>query len=179
MKPFTIISETIDYQDGDRLFVIKTKLLTPAGKQVEWKYTRLKEGVIVLPMDDDGNVYLKKEWRFNRKGFLWELPSGWAEKEKPTKADLRDAANRELQEEVGLKSHNLTHLISFYPTNHICSQFHIFLAKNLKPSPLARDEHELLEVEKLPFKEAYRRVIEEQIPTAQVLIAFLMAKEMM
>ncbi|HWZ66029.1 MAG TPA: NUDIX hydrolase [Patescibacteria group bacterium] len=178
MKPFTIISETIEYQDRDRLFVMKAKLITPVGKQVEWGYSKMKEAVVVLPIDNEGNVYLKKEWRLNRKDFVWELPSGWVEEKNPTKSDIREAANRELQEEIGVKAHDLVHLTSFYPTNHMSSQFHIFLAKGLMASSLEGDEHEHLEVDKLTFDQAFK-LVTQQTPTAQVLIAFLLTKQNM
>ncbi len=177
LKPFIIISETIEYQDGSRLAIVRANLKTPTNEAVAWTYSKTKEGVIIIPIDEHGAVYIKKEWRLNRRDFVWELPSGWVEHEAPTSDDIAEAANRELQEEIGLRSNELTLLTSFYPTNHTSGRFHVFLARHLQRSVLPADDHEHLEIEKLSFPEAYKRVAKDQIPTAQVLVAFLLAEK--
>ncbi len=177
LKPFQVLSETEVYDDANRLVVVNSHLLTPEGKEVDWSYIKIKDGVIVIPVDQDGNVYVKVEWRLARRGFVWEFPSGLVETIDPTTADIEATANRELQEEIGRKAKKLVHLVSYYPSNYTTGKFHIFLATGLEESNLPKDEHEYLEVKKLPFEEAYISLTQEQVPTAQTVLAFLMARE--
>jgi ADP-ribose diphosphatase len=177
MKPFKVLSEQVVFKTNNRISVIESKLETPEGKPVTWNYLSSRDGVIVLPLDNQNNVYLKKEWRLNRKDFVWEVVSGWIEEENPTSDLVLAAANRELQEEIGFKSRNLELLDTFYLSNQMSTKFHIFLARGLVESKLLGDDDEFLEVEKYPFAEAYQIVAQKQIPTAQNLLVFLLVKE--
>jgi len=174
MKPFKIIEEREVYNAEGRIIIVETDLITPEGKQVTWHFAKGADVVIILPLDSSGRVLLKREWRANRKDFTWGLPSGIIDKGETSEA----AALRELQEELGFKAGKLTKLITVFPTNHIRSQFHIFLAENLSPSMLQGDEHEILEVSSLPFDEAYNLVIKQQTPTAQDALAFELAAKL-
>jgi len=171
MKPFEVISEAEEYRDRDRFSVIRATLRTPNGDEVGWTYTRQGDGVIVLAPDGSGNIRVKREWRLNRKDFCWELPSGYVDMEHPSEEDILDAANRELQEEVGMKGNTLRLLRTYYLSNHATSKWHIVLATDLVPSKLPGDEHEYVEARNLPIAEARKLLLEDQIPTAQVLIA--------
>jgi ADP-ribose pyrophosphatase len=157
----------------------------PDGTRLNWAYIHGKDLVIVLPMDNDGNVILKREWRLNRKDFVWEVVSGWVDIASPTEDQLKEEANRELQEEVGYKAGTLTKLISIYPFNHMDSHFHLYLATDLEASTVeldeqqrvANDEIEILYVKKFPFAEAYDLVMNQQEPTGQNAVIFLLAKQ--
>lgn len=139
--------------------IIEADLETPEGKKVTWSVISGKDIVVVLAMDDQKNVYLKQEWRLNRKDFVWEVVSGVVEEENPTEEQILTTAQRELQEEIGMKAGSLKKLLSFYPFNHMRSKVHLFLATELSQNKLEGDEHEFLEVKKLPFSEAYDLVV--------------------
>ncbi len=177
MKNFKVINETEEYSDGKRFSIIRAKLKTPEDKEINWSYIKGRDGVIVIALDEEKNIYIKKEWRLARKGFLWELPSGYIEKEKPSIKDIKDTANRELQEEIGLKAGYLKILSSFFIMNHSTSKFHIILATKLRESSLDKDEHEIIQTEKVSFDEAYNKLVNKQIPNAQILIALSLLKE--
>ena len=171
LKPFSIVEEREAFT-VPRIVVLEAELITPKDEKVVWRFAHVQDIVIVLPITDD-NVYLKKEWRVNRKDFVWGLPSGVVDKgETP-----EEAAQRELQEEVGNRAEKLTKLLTVYPTNHIRAHFHLFMAEGLSASILDSDEPEYLEVRALPFEEAYDLVLRQQTPTMQDALAFeLVAK---
>lgn len=175
---FEIISEKIDLVTPNKIKVISSRLKTPTGQEVTWGTFDSREAVVVLPLTEDSQVFLVKQWRLNRQDFCLEIPSGWVEEEKPSSTQIEAAANRELQEEIGQKSGKLTHLITMYPINHFRGKWHIFLAENLSTSQLPRDEHEYIDIEKFPFKTAYDRVINQQVPTAQNIVAFLLVQQL-
>ncbi len=105
------------------------------------------------------------------------MPSGFIDILDPSEGEIRDAANRELQEEVGMKSDELVKITTSYISNQLTMKMHIFLGRKLSPSKLRGDEHEYLEVEKLPFDEAFSLIRDTQIPTSQTLLAFSMVKD--
>ena len=100
------------------------------------------------------------------------MPAGFIEEENPTEVQIRAAANRELQEEIGVKARSLEKLITVYPSNYMTMLSHIYFATDLEESKLPGDKHEYLEVKKLPIQEAYELISNTQIPNAQTVIAF-------
>lgn len=177
MKPFKVIAERKIFEVPGRFSVIEIDLETSEGKKVTWNYISWKDIVVVLPVDKEGNVYIKKEWRQNRKDFVWEVVSGFVEEKKPTDKQILDAAIRETQEEVGMMPGKLEKLITMYPTNHMDNKLHLFLARELSTKKLEGDEHEILEVTKLPFDKAYDLVVNKQVPSAQNAMIFELAKD--
>lgn len=172
LKPFTIKDEKITPTNNPHLQIVDATLETPEGTEVVWSYIKTNAAVAVLAIDSDKNIFLKKEWRLNQKNFIWEIPAGFVEEENPSEEALQAAANRELQEEVGVKANNLEKLVTFYPSNHMSMVAHIYLGTDLEKSKLVADEHEYLEVKRLPIREAYQLVTTNQVPTAQTLLAF-------
>lgn len=176
LQPFKIINER-EVGKAGRYPILEAELETPEGKTVTWSVISGKDIVVVLPLDTEQNVFLKQEWRLNRKDFVWEVVSGVVDEESPTDEQILATAHRETQEEIGMKAESMKKLLTFYPFNHMRSRIHIFLATNLSGSKLETDEHEFLEVQKLPFQEAYDLVVKKQEPTAQNALAFMLAKE--
>ena len=76
-----------------------------------------------------------------------------------------------------MKAKELVLLSSFYISNHSTSIFHIVLATDLENSKLAGDEHEHVVAMKTSFKEATEKLLKQQVPTAQVVIAMNLAKD--
>lgn len=175
MKPFKILGERETGKAG-RYSIIEAGLETPEGKKVIWSVIDGKDIVVVLALDKEKRVYLKQEWRLNRKDFVWETVSGIVEEDDPTEEQILDTAHREIQEEVGVKANKMEKLLTFYPFNHTRIKIHLFLAQDLEESRLPTDEHEFLEVQKLPFQEAYDLVFSQE-STAQNALVFALVKE--
>src|SRR5262245_725956 len=103
--------------------------------------------ITLLPLDEQQNVWFVRQYRHAARQSLLELPAGTLNPgEEPALA-----ANRELQEEIGMRAGRLQELASFYLAPGYSSELmHVYLAQDLSPSALAPDEDELLSVEKLP-----------------------------
>lgn len=175
MKPFKVLNERVSGKAG-RYSIIEADLETPEEKNVTWSVISGKDIIVVLALDKEKNVYLKREWRLNRKDFVWEVVSGVVEEENPTEEQIFATAYRETQEEVGMRVNKMEKLLTFYPFNHMRSKVHLFLAQDLEERKLSTDEHEFLEVQKLPFQEAYNLVLSQE-PTAQNALVFALVKE--
>ena len=69
-------------------------------------------GACILPVDDEGNVYMVRQFRYALGEEIWELPAGKLE----AGEDPFEAAKRELSEECGLTADHFTDLGVLYAT---------------------------------------------------------------
>ena len=86
----------------------------------------------ILPIDEEGNLVLIKQWRHAVREILIEVPAGVLEKgEEPI-----ICAQRELQEETGYKAHKLSPLGGFFTASGFCNEYiFLFLAKDFRKLP--------------------------------------------
>jgi len=128
-------------------------------------------GVSALAIDQNNNVILAKHFHLAPQKRILTLPTGGLEK--GDNPELR--MQQELQEEIGYKAGKLTLLTRMYAIpGYIGSQpAYIFLALNLTPSKLPGDEHETIEVVKIPFKKALQMVKSGKISDGRTVLALL------
>lgn len=150
--------------------VREDEVTRPDGKSGIFGVINYGEGVCILPMDKDKNVYLIKEYMYAIESYDFELPSGGIEKnETPL-----EAAKRELFEETGLKSKEFISLGVANPLTMIVkSPFHMFLALNcsLKSSP-----EKGIEVKKVSWEKLIEMIETSEISHSGTLSAVLKAK---
>jgi ADP-ribose diphosphatase len=94
------------------------------------------DGVLVVPMTDDGYVLMAVERSpaFDRE--VLGLVGGEVEGGEP----LEETANRELQEELGWRAERIDFLGELHPFKYLTSRQFVFLARDLTPSELEGDE---------------------------------------
>jgi len=111
------------------------------------KHTR---SVVILPLDDQDNMVLVKQYRHPTRIHLLEAPAGKLEPD-----ELPDeCAQRELQEEIGYKASNLKLLTEFYVSPGYSTEYmYAYLATGLEKSVLQPDFDEFIEVERYPISE--------------------------
>ncbi len=149
----------------------------PSGKNVVWQYIKSRDVVSIVAINNRKEIYCVRQWRPARKDFVWELPAGGVEIENPTNEQVLENANRELQEEIGLKSNKMKLLASFTPSIHMTSNFYVVMATELEESTLPRDVDEDLEIKAMSFDKAYELLIQKQTPSAMTLVGMELAKE--
>jgi ADP-ribose pyrophosphatase len=130
------------------------------------------DAVTILPVDAQGNVIFIKQYRHPAKQTLLELPAGTLEgKEAP-----EVAAQRELQEEIGMKADKLEKLASFYlAPGYSTELMHVFVATGLQASTLPQDDDEVIEVAPLAGSEALAKAASGELKDAKSLVAVLLA----
>lgn len=85
--------------------------------------------VIILPVMDDGQVVMIKNYRFSVDERLWELPAGTLDGGE----DPLECARREIIEETGYEAGKLEAIHSFYPAPGMTNErMHAFIARDLK-----------------------------------------------
>jgi 8-oxo-dGTP pyrophosphatase MutT (NUDIX family) len=99
-------------------------------------YVQCGDGVLVVPLTDDGRVLLAVERSpaFDRDVLC--LVSGSVEEGEP----LEETANRELQEELGWRAAHIDFLGELHPFKYLASRQFVFLARGLAPGKLEGDE---------------------------------------
>jgi ADP-ribose pyrophosphatase len=131
--------------------------------------------VVIVPVTDDGQVRMVRQYRSAAGEFLLELPAGTLE---PNESPAQ-AAPRELAEETGDHAARWRRLTGFYTLPGICDEYlHLFLATGLTPGPTNQEADEFIEVVTLPLDEALAMARRGEIRDAKTIIGLLMAGAM-
>lgn len=147
----------------------------PDGRTTIYGVTTLGTGhcVGVLPFLSDGRVMMVRQYRYiYREAHRWEMPTGGMyDGEKP-----EEAAQRELQEEIGYRAGRVEWISSFYSSKSTIEETaHLFLGFDLTPSALPPDDTEFLEIEALPFDAVLDMVMRSEIRDSMTITAVLHA----
>jgi len=127
----------------------------PDGRTGKREIVEHSGAVIIIPVNQDGQLLLVRQYRYAIGRSTLEAPAGNIEPGE----DLESAARRELQEETGYKAKELTRLCSFFSTPGFCSEeLHIFFASNLTLLEQNLDDDEFVEVFPVPWEEAIKMI---------------------
>src|SRR5215210_9213830 len=170
--PFELIRSEILLEG--RAFKVKRDILkTPDGRETKLEIVEHGGSVVLLPIEDEGNLLFVHQYRHAAGGDLMELPAGTRDGEEP----FEECAAREIREETGMEAGRLLKVGEFYLVPGYSTEFMaVFLATELKDNPLQADEDEFLQVEKIPVRNATRIFERGEILDAKSLAAWLLAK---
>jgi len=123
-KVFDLQVDEIEYESGNK--AVREVAVHPGG-------------AVIVPVKNDGKLIMVKQFRYPFQKFMLELPAGKLDKgEDPSKC-----AERELKEETGYSSKNISKLGAITTTPGFCSEvLHIYLAKDLQEGNHNREEGE-------------------------------------
>jgi 8-oxo-dGTP pyrophosphatase MutT (NUDIX family) len=172
-NPWKILSSTPVY-DNKWISLTEYNVMNPGGgKGIYGKVHFKNRAVGVVPVDEEGNLYLVGQFRFPLDAFSWEIPEGGA----PFEEDLLDSAKRELREETGIEAKDWKKLLDIHLSNSVSDEIgHIYLARGLTFSAAEPEETEEIHVKKLPFDDAYQMVIKGEITDSMTIAGILMTK---
>lgn len=124
---------------------------------VRREYTNHPGAVVVVALDDDGNVLLLRQYRHPVGSYLWELPAGLLD---IGGEDPHVAAARELAEEADVRAARWDVLLDLLPTPGGSNEAaRVYLARGLSPVPEAErhtreaEEADMVAV-RVPLEEA-------------------------
>jgi len=170
--PFDLIQSELVYQ-GRAFTVRRDEVRLPNGHSTRLDIVDHIGSVIIIPLDERGNLTFVRQYRHAAGLDLLELPAGTLEPDE----DPLVCARRELREETGLDAARIREIGGFYLAPGYSTEFmHVYLATSLHPAPLARDEDEFLEVVQMPVSEALREAHAGEILDAKTLAALLLAE---
>jgi ADP-ribose diphosphatase len=125
--------------------------------------------VMIVAIDQDESVLFTHEFSpaFAHTPVLI-LPGGTAEDNEPPEV----TANRELQEEIGMRANHLEYLGELWPwSKYLTVRSHLFLARDLVPSRLPGDEAEPVEMVRIPWNEIDPMVADGRLNDARAIAA--------
>ena len=106
-----------------RVFSVEVdKIVLPNGREIEIAIVRHRPSVVLIPMQDDGQIVMIRQYRHALERDIWELPAGSVDEGESAEA----AAARECEEEIGLVPTRIERLGAFYPTPGYCDEEMIF-----------------------------------------------------
>ncbi len=151
----------------------RDQVAMPDGQVVERVVVEHHGAVAVVPVTDQGEVILVRQWRYPTGEALLEIPAGGVEPGEDPEA----AAMRELQEEIGYRPGKLVKMGEFFTAPGFCSELlHLYLATELTPSRLPGDADEDIEVVRIPLTDLMADP--EALRDAKTLVGLLMVQRM-
>lgn len=147
-------------------------VILPNGNTAKRELIHHSGAVAVIPITKDNKIVFVKQFRKPLEKTLVEIPAGKLEEgEKP-----EVTAVRELEEETGYTTSDLSFITSFYTSPGFANELmYIYLTNDLKllDKPIEGDEDEFVEVIELTLEEAKQYIKEEQIHDAKTNYAIL------
>ena len=144
--------------------------LLPNGATAKREIVEHNGGISVVPLDDEGNVYLVEQFRYPYSEVVLEMPAG----KRDGNEEPLEGGKRELKEEIGATAERYEFLGELYPTPGYCGEIiYMYLATGLTFGEADPDEDEFLNVKKLPLKKAVEMVLSGEIKDAKTQSALL------
>ena len=169
--PFELIkSETL--VQGRAFKVRRDYLKTPNEGETKLEIIEHGGSIVLVPIDDDGNLLLVRQYRHAAEQDLLELPAGTRNGDEP----FEECATREIREETGMEAGKLQKIGDFYLAPGYSTEFMaVFLATELRHNPLEADFDEFLKLEKIPIQKAVELFQSGKMLDAKSLAAWLLA----
>jgi ADP-ribose pyrophosphatase len=147
------------------------EVVLPGGAAIEYGVLESGGFAAVVPLTDDGDVVLVRQWRQPLGSFTLELPSGGVDEDE----DPGEAARRELFEETGFRAEELEHLVAVHTstgrTTEVC---HLFRCRAVRDPEGPRPEAtEFIEVVEMPLGEALGKVSEGGITDSATVLGLV------
>lgn len=128
--------------------------------------------VTIIALKDEKVIFVRQYRKAIDKELI-ELPAGLIESNELPK----EAAKRELQEEIKFDAKNYEYLFDSYSSPGFTDEkMSYFLATELFPSPLEGDEGEDLKIEEYSLEEALNMIEEGKIEDSKTIVGLLYLK---
>ena len=162
--------------DGKIVNLRVDTILLPNGREATREIIEHVGAVCVVPVMPDGTTYMVRQYRYPFPEAVLEIPAGKLDAgEQPV-----DAANRELEEEIGMKASELIYMGEFRPSvAYDMEVIHMYLARGLVKTHQHLDEDEFLNIEAYPLDQIYSMILDNQLTDGKTIAAVLKAKALL
>jgi len=165
---FSVKKKAVVFSKGP-IHLVDCEVHMGSGKTLSRQIIEHPGSVVIIPRFSKSRYVLIRQFRFAAGEWLWEFPAGGLEQGE----NLRQAAARELMEEIGYKPGKLKKLISFYPSPGISSEImHLFLAEGLRPQKEMHDEDEEIEMQIFSVKDIDEMITRGKIKDGKTILGF-------
>ncbi len=167
-KPFPILIGSQDIYEGRVIKLRVDEIEIANGYNVRREVVVHPGAVVIVPVDEQGNIIWVSQYRHAAGKALLELPAGTLEHGE----DPGECARRELVEETGFAASDWLTLGSYYSAPGFCTEFmYAFLARTLTPDHAEGDEDEDIEVVPLSLEESLQRIDDGGVMDAKSIAA--------
>ncbi len=152
-----------------RLFDVRVDTVRLAsGRRTTREIVIAPNSVSVVPVDEDGNVYLVRQYRKPPERLLLEVVAGGV--------DEGESARRELREEAGLRAEKLELLSFFWMSPGFCTEgMHAYLATGLSLGESAPEDDENIEVVRVRLEEAPGLIASGELQDCKSIASLMLA----
>ncbi|HKY84870.1 MAG TPA: NUDIX hydrolase [Anaerolineales bacterium] len=171
MNAEVLQSQTV-YQ-GHAFSVRKDRVRLAAGQVSDLDIVVHAGAVTLVPVDDEGNLWMVRQYRHATGRILLELPAGTLEPGEAPEA----CAERECREEIGMAPGRLERIGEcFLAPGYSTEYMYFFLATGLRPAPLAGDSDEEISIERVSTGQLADLVGSGDLKDAKSLAALYLAR---
>ena len=158
---------------GPLLHVYHDRVELPNGNESGRDYIKHLGAVCMIPVLDNGNVIVERQYRYPLDMVITEIPAG---KLDSLQEDRLEAAKRELLEETGYTGEKWTYLGDFFPAVAYSNEkISMYMVQQLKKGQRHLDADEFLELEEVPLAELVEQVMRGEIVDIKTQAAILKA----
>lgn len=157
--------------EGCLLHVFHDEVKLPNGAIGQREHILHNGAVGIVPLTDDMQVYVERQFRYPVHEVLTEIPAG---KLDYVGEDKLEAAKRELREETGITAKKWTFLGDLIPTCAYSNEkISIYLAQDLTIGERDLDEDEFLNIKKVPLQDLINQIMKGEIQDSKTQTALL------
>ena len=157
--------------DGILLHVQRDTVKLPNGNETTREWVRHPGASSVLPILPNGDIVLVKQYRYPIEKVTLEVPAGKLDKNE----DPLNCAMRELEEETGYVADKIKKMTTIATTVGFSNELiHLYVAEDLSAGKFNPDDDEFINVVKMPFAEALKKVENGEIYDVKTIISILL-----
>ena len=166
-----VLESTLAFE-GKLLHLRVDQVEYPSGRIGSLEIVEHPGAVAIIPIDDEGNVWLVEQYRYPVKRFVLEIPAGTLDPEETPE----DCAFRECREEISMAPGELVALGSgFIAPGYSTENLHFFLARAMTRSPLQPDPDEHISIIKIPLEDALRYSLAQPLQDVKTIAGLALA----
>ena len=157
---------------GKLLHVFSDVVHLPDGTESVREYIRHPGAAAVLPVFENGQVMMVRQFRYPLGQIFYEVPAGKIDPGEDPDVTVK----RELKEETGLTCGHYQYLGAFYPSIGYTDEIiHLYAAWDITTYEQRVDEDEFLIRERVPFSTAVEMVHNGEISDGKSMVTILRA----
>jgi ADP-ribose pyrophosphatase len=169
-NPETIVLSHQEIYRGKIVNLHVDNIRLPSGKSGIREVVHHPGGVTAVPVLDDGQLLLIRQFRYPIQKYIFELPAGKLDSNQPPLQTMM----RELEEETGYSAGRMDYQCAFYTSPGISDELiYLYLARNLTPVPQHLEEGEHLTVEACPLDLCLERIQTGEIADGKTILGIL------
>jgi ADP-ribose pyrophosphatase len=156
--------------EGGMMRVKRDQVRLPSGNQSQREFILHPGAVLIVPLLDNGNLLLERQFRYPLNRVFVELPAGKID----AGEDILLTGQRELLEETGYVAQEWVYLGLQHPCIGYSDEvIYMFIAKGLKAGEAHCDEDEALELFEASLDDCLQMVATQQITDAKTILALM------